>query len=68
MTYFYNKANGLAADVNRHRVEEQELLVKIAALEGKEDDMSKAALRIYSNVLHHLQQSKANAVSKIGRK
>ena len=68
MTYFWNKAKGLNADIERHRAEEQELEAKIAELEGKQDPMSIAALRTYRRFLYQLQSSKANVVSKIGRK
>jgi hypothetical protein len=68
MKYFWNKAKGLNADIERHRAKEQELEAKIAELEGKEDPMSIAALRTYRRFLYQLQVSKANVVSKIGRK
>lgn len=66
--YFWTKASGVKADVDRHRAQENELLQKIADLEGKDDRMSIAALRAYRNILNILQQSKADVVSKIGRK
>ena len=68
MKYFWNKAKGLNADIERHRAKEQELEARIAELEGKEDPMSIAALRTYRRFLYQLQVSKANVVSKIGRK
>jgi hypothetical protein len=68
MKYFWNKAKGLNADIERHRAKEQELEAKIAELEGKQDPMSIAALRTYRRFLYQLQVSKANVVSKIGRK
>jgi hypothetical protein len=68
MKYFWNKAKGLNADIERHRAKEQELEAKIAELEGKEDPMSIAAMRTYRRFLYQLQVSKANVVSKIGRK
>jgi hypothetical protein len=67
MKYFWNKAKGLNADIERHRAKEQELEAKIAELEGKEDPMSIAALRTYRRFLYQLQVSKANVVSKIGK-
>jgi hypothetical protein len=67
MKYFWNKAKGLNADIERHRAKEQELEAKIAELEGKEDPMSIAALRTYRRFLYQLQASKANVVSKIGK-
>jgi hypothetical protein len=68
MKYFWNKAKSLNADVERHRAKQQELEAKIAELEGLEDPMSIAALRTYRRFLYQLQVSKANVVSKIGRK
>jgi hypothetical protein len=41
---------------------------KIALLEGKEDPMSIAALRVYRRHLNLLQNSKADVVNKIGKK
>lgn len=68
MKFFWSKAKGLNADIERHRAEEQRLESKIAELEGKEDPMSIAALRTYRRFLYQLQVSKANVVTKIGRK
>lgn len=68
MKFFWNKAKGLKADVERHRAKEKELEAKIAELEGKEDPMSIAALRTYRRFLYQLHLSKANVVSKIGKK
>jgi hypothetical protein len=67
MKFFWNKAKGLNADIERHRAKEQELEAKIAELEGKEDPMSIAALRTYRRFLYQLQVSKANVVSMIGK-
>ena len=68
MKYFCNKAKGLNADIERHRAKEKELESIIAELEGKTDDMSITALRVYRNFLYQLQLSKAEVVSKIGKK
>lgn len=68
MKFFWNKAKGLNADIERHRAEEQRLEAKIAELEGKEDPMSIASLRAYRRFLYQLHLSKANIVSKIGKK
>ena len=68
MKYFWDKANGLNADIERHRAKEKELESKIAELEGKEDPMSIAALRVYRRFLYQLQVSKVEVVSKIGKK
>jgi hypothetical protein len=66
MKFFWNDAKGLKADVERHRAKEKEYTDKIAELEGSEDPMSIAALRVYRRHLNMLQQSKADTVSKIG--
>ena len=68
MKFFWNKAKGLNADIERHREKEKELEARIAELEGKEDPMSIAALRTYRRFLYQLHLSKANVVSKIGKK
>ena len=68
MKYFWDKAKGLNADIERHRVKEKELESKIVELEGKEDPMSIAALRVYRRFLYQLQVSKVEVVSKIGKK
>ena len=68
MAYFWNKAKGIKADVDRHRAKEQELETRIADLEGETDEMSIAALRTYRHLLHQLHLSKAEVVTKIGRK
>ena len=68
MKYFWDKAKGLNADIERHRAKEKELESKIVELEGKEDPMSIAALRVYRRFLYQLQLSKVEVVSKIGKK
>ena len=68
MKFFWDKTNGLKADVERHRAKEAELDARIAELEGKDDPMSIAALRVYRRFRAQLQQSKADVVSKIGKK
>jgi hypothetical protein len=68
MKYFWDKEKGLNADIERHRAKEKELESKIAELEGKEDPMSIAALRVYRRFLYQLQVSKVEVVSKIGKK
>ena len=68
MKFFWNKAKGLKADIKRHREQEQKLEAKISELEGKTDDMSIASLKVYRNFLCQLQQSKADVVTKIGKK
>ena len=68
MKYFWNEAKGLKADVERHRAKEAEMDAKIAELEGKEDPMSIAALRVYRRFRAQLLQSKADVVTKIGKR
>ena len=68
MKFFWTKAKGLNADIQRHREQEKELVVKIAELEGQDDEMSIASLKVYRNFLCQLQQSKADVVTKIGKK
>lgn len=68
MKFFWKPATGLNADIERHRVQEQELLKKIAELELKDDPMSVRSLAAYRNFLLQLQTSKADVVSKIGKK
>jgi hypothetical protein len=68
MKYFWNNAQGLKADVERHRAKEQELEATIAALEGSDDPLDQAALRTYRYLLHQLHLSKVEVVTKIGKK
>jgi phytoene/squalene synthetase len=68
MKFFWQDANGVKADVERHRAHEAELDAKIAELEGKEDPMSIAALRVYRRFRAQLLQSKADVVNKIGKR
>ena len=68
MKYFWDKTKGLKADVERHRAHEAELDAKIAELEGKEDPMSVAALRVYRRFRAQLLQSKADVVNNIGKR
>ena len=65
--FFWSKASGVKSDVERHRAMETELNSKIAELEGKDDERSVAALRIYRRFLAQLMQSKAEVVSSIGK-
>lgn len=69
MKYFWKEV-GLNADIERHRAKEQELTEKIARLESIQDpsDMERFSLRIYRDFLYKLELSKAEVVSKIGKK
>jgi BMFP domain-containing protein YqiC len=68
MKFFWSKAKGLKADVDRHRAKEAELDARIAVLEAKDDPMSIAALRTYRRIRAQLLQSKAELATKIGKK
>ena len=69
MKFFWNKAKGINADVERHRAKEAELDARIAELEARpEDPMAVAALRAYRRFRAQLLQSKAEVVDKIGKK
>ena len=61
----------LKVDVERHRAHETELdakIAEIAELAGKEDPMSIASLRVYRRFRAQLLQSKADVVTKIGKR
>jgi hypothetical protein len=66
--FFWQEAKGLKADIERHRAKEAEMDARIAELESKDDPMSVVALRVYRRFRAQLQQSKADVVSKIGKK
>ena len=69
MKWFWQDAKGLKADVERHRAKEAELDARIAELEARPDDpMAVAALRTYRRFRAQLLQSKAEVVSKIGKR
>ena len=70
MKWFWTDAKGVKADVERHRAKEAELDAKIAELEAKADPdpMDIAFLRTYRRFRAQLLQSKAEVVSKIGKR
>lgn len=69
MKYFWNPPKGLNAKIELHRVEQKKLEDKIADLETQEQtEMVKRSLATYRNFLCQLLQSKAEAVSNIGKK
>ena len=70
MKWFWRDAKGLKDDVNRHRAKEAELDAKIAELEAIKEPspMDIAALRTYRRFRAQLLQSKAEVVSKIGKR
>lgn len=65
MKFFWKNTKGLNADVERHRAKEAEIGARIAELEGKDDPISLAALRVYRRHLNLLQTSKADVANKI---
>lgn len=70
MKWFWQNANGVKADVERHRAKEAELDARIAELETIKEPgpMDIAALRTYRRFRAQLLQSKADVVTKIGKK
>ena len=68
--WFWKPAAGVNADIERHRAKLAELDAKIAELEarGPDDAMAVAALRTYRRFRAQLLQSKADVVSKIGKR
>ena len=63
--YFYGKVDGLNADIKRHRDEEKILRDKIRQYE---DDNNPMFVNVYKHALDQLLQSKAEVLSKLGRK
>ena len=68
INYFWEKANGVNADLERHRAREAELQDKIRALEDLNDPMAEATLRTYRHFLNQLLASKAQVLEQLGRK
>lgn len=68
MKWFWTDVKGVKADAERHRAKEAELDARIAELEGKDDPMSIASLRVYRRFRAQLLQSKAEVVDKIGKR
>lgn len=67
--YFGRTATGVNSDIKRHRAEERKLRTKIAELESRDrDSMEEHVLAVYRGFLLRLQESKAEATAKIGRK
>ena len=63
--FFFGKTAGLNADIERHRVMEKDLREKLAKYEqeGKEN-----LIATYRHFLTQLLQSKADVVSRLGKK
>lgn len=71
MTFFWDppgKKLGLKAEIKRHREYESKLDQNIAECEQRTDMFGAAGVRIYRNLRAKLLQSKAEVVSKIGKK
>ena len=66
--WFWKDATGLKSDIERHRVNEQEMIQKIEELESSDLPDKEIFIRAYRGLLCSLQQSKAEVVSKIGMK
>lgn len=68
--YFWKPAAGLKADVERHLLEEARLIALVEGLEAEPEltVFQDRYLRTLSSVLYNLQQSKAEAASRIGAK
>jgi len=67
-SFFYRDTTGLKRDIERHRQKEKEIREKITELSTQTDAWSLHALKVYHTFLQQLLQSKANVVSKLGRK
>lgn len=69
-SYFWAKAAGVNADIERHREKERELQSRIDELEAKpvKTERDLIAIRTWRNFMCQLQASKAQAVSQLGRK
>lgn len=65
--YFYSDASGLKADIARHRKAEADLVERMAKLDPN-DPKYKVVYDSYQWILAELRQSKAEVVSKIGKK
>ncbi len=70
MTFFWKPATGVKADINRHREKARDLQRKIDELEAIDDksEMDETVLRTYRQFLYQLETSKAEVVTKIGKK
>lgn len=66
--FFYGETTGLKQDIHRHRQTEKEIREKITELSTQTDAWSLHALNVYHTFLQQLLQSKAEVVSKLGRK
>ena len=68
--YFWGKAPGLNADIERHRAHEQVLRARIAELEAKTEltEMDQRVLETWRHFLCKLQDSRAEVVNQLGRK
>jgi len=69
-TKYFWKEVPLKADIERHRKQEKEIQDKIDLLESivEPTEMQLRTLATYRNFMYQLQLSKAEVVSKIGKK
>ena len=72
MSYFWNKVEGLNADIERHTKEQIRLEKKILECEeslnqNQADAFANRSLLSYKNFLNLLLDSKAQLTSKIGK-
>jgi hypothetical protein len=68
--FFSDETKGVNADLHRHRKQQQEFIQRISELESIENksEMDEAMLLCYRGLLSSLEESKADVVSKIGKK
>jgi hemerythrin len=68
--FFSDETKGVNADLHRHRKKHQEFIQRISELESIENktEMDEAMLLCYRGLLSSLEESKADVVSKIGKK
>lgn len=68
--YFWGKASGLNADIERHRAHEQALQARIAELEAQTEltELDQRVLNTWRHFLCQLQDSRAEVVNQLGRK
>lgn len=68
--FFSDETKGVNADLHRHREQHQELtrwISELVSIENK-SEMDEALLLCYRGLLSSLEESKADVVSKIGKK
>ena len=70
MKYFWNKATGINADIERHREKRKDFIKQIEEIENKEikSEMDLACLRVYQDFRCSVEQSLAEVLNKLGRR